>query len=1031
MKAQQRKPLVAIIMNKIIFTKVFRLGALFLMLGGFCTAQAQLVADGGSATNSGTFNSVFDLIVGNVGPNTTLAITGGGSVTAGNVLTGASSAASTNNLIVVSGAGSKLTTPGGGSVFRTGNASAFNRLLVSGGGAVTTGFGVIGFPAAASNNSALVTDSGSAWTNNVLYVGENGSGNSLTITNAGIVVANFSTIGVVAGASNNTALVTGANSLWSTAFTVNVGDGGGGSQLRVNSAGTVAATGLVLGSQASSGGNFLGVDGGNVRDTNAAGNAVLDVRRGGVTFNSGNITADNLLVTNAAGSFTFNGGALVTRTATINNGQDFAVGANVVTNAGTAFANNTLINIPIPSAETFGPASPYPSVINVTNVAGNITKLTVTFSNLSHTFPLDIDALLVGPAGQKVMLMSDTGGNYPGVANVTLTFDDAATNGLPAENFLTGTYRPTDYAVGDVFPAPAPSGPYSTALSDFSGSSPNGNWSLYIFDDFNGDVGSLDGWSLNFTTTTPATWDVHSNTAPTVVGNNLIIGSSAANATLLVTNGATLSVGSSLGFGNISRLGANASSSNNLAVIANPGSLWNNTAAIFVGANGSFNTLLITNGGRVVNFACLIGYNSGANNNQVTVSDPNSEWNNSGNLFVGASGSFNKFLITNGGRAVQAISVIGSLSGANSNQVTVTGVNSVWNSSSSLSISQSGSFNTLLITNGGAVEAANAYVGQFAGSGNLLSVGNGTFTVTNATSDAVLDVRRGSAVFNGGNITADQLVLNNDTGSPDALGTFTFNTGTLNARAATVANGSLFTVGNGSSPATYNMSGSITNRHSFADGFNVPANATLTGNGTITGTLVISSGGTLSPGASIGKIIMNDAPYLLGTVAMEISKTGSTLTNDQIQVTGPFVAGGALTVSKIGATALASGDSFKLFNAGSYFGSFSSITLPSLAPGLSWTNTLSLDGTIAVTGTAIVLPPAISSVTKNGTNLSFNVTGGAAGGSWNLLTSTNVALPLTSWITNNSGVFDGAGNVNFTNGINPTEPQRFFRLKTP
>ena len=164
---------------------------------------------------------------------------------------------------------------------------------------------------------------------------------------------------------------------------------------------------------------------------------------------------------------------------------------------------------------------------------------------------------------------------------------------------------------------------------------------------------------------------------------------------------------------------------------------------------------------------------------------------------------------------------------------------------------------------------------------------------------------------------------------------------------------------------------------------------------------------------------------------MEISKNGSTLTNDQIQVAGPFVYGGTLTVTKLGATALASGDSFKLFNAGNYLGSFSSITLPSLVPGLSWTNTLSLNGTIAVTGTAIVPPPSISSLTKTGTNLIFNLTGGTANGSWNLLTSTNAALPLASWITNRTGVFDGAGNVNFTNGIIATEPRRFFRIKTP
>ena len=86
------------------------------------------------------------------------------------------------------------------------------------------------------------------------------------------------------------------------------------------------------------------------------------------------------------------------------------------------------------------------------------------------------------------------------------------------------------------------------------------------------------------------------------------------------------------------------------------------------------------------------------------------------------------------------------------------------------------------------------------------------------------------------------------------------------------------------------------------------------------------------------------------------------------------------------------------------------------------------NGSIAVVNKAA---PRIGGLAKSGTNLIFNVTGGLPGDPWNVLTSTNVALPLASWTTNQSGVFDWLGNVTVTNGISLAEPQRFFLINTP
>jgi subtilisin family serine protease/subtilisin-like proprotein convertase family protein len=171
---------------------------------------------------------------------------------------------------------------------------------------------------------------------------------------------------------------------------------------------------------------------------------------------------------------------------------------NSPTASGTAsFYSPTAITIP-----DSGAATPYPSAINVSGMSGTISKVTVTLRNMTHEWARDVDILLVSPTGQNVILMSDVGGGYA-LNNVTLTVSDDASATFPAPGqILSGTYQPRDYEPGDVFPAPAPAGPYATAMSAFNGQSPNGAWSLYVFDDGANDQGVITGgWGLTVTTT--------------------------------------------------------------------------------------------------------------------------------------------------------------------------------------------------------------------------------------------------------------------------------------------------------------------------------------------------------------------------------------------------------------------------------------------------------------------------------------------------------------------------------------------------
>ncbi|MGI8966558.1 MAG: hypothetical protein ACR2H1_10790 [Limisphaerales bacterium] len=156
-------------------------------------------------------------------------------------------------------------------------------------------------------------------------------------------------------------------------------------------------------------------------------------------------------------------------------------------------------------------ASPYPSSILVSNLIGNVVKVTATLKGFTHNYPGDVDILLDGPLDPSfiipsLILMSDAGG-APSVTNLTFTFDDSAAVRMPEEDPLTnGTFLPSNFGLGsDTFPLPAPIPSSATNLSIFNGKNPNGRWDLCVVDDTASDAGQIaNGWSLNITTEIPA-----------------------------------------------------------------------------------------------------------------------------------------------------------------------------------------------------------------------------------------------------------------------------------------------------------------------------------------------------------------------------------------------------------------------------------------------------------------------------------------------------------------------------------------------
>lgn len=130
-------------------------------------------------------------------------------------------------------------------------------------------------------------------------------------------------------------------------------------------------------------------------------------------------------------------------------------------------------------------------------------------------------------------------------------------------------------------------------------------------------------------------------------------------------------------------------------------------------------------------------------------------------------------------------------------------------------------------------------------------------------------------------------------------------------------------------------------------------------------------------------------------------------------------------VTNVGPT-LHVGDTFTLLNAPSLNGAFA-LVLPAV---YTWdTANLLVNGTITVTG---VYQPVISGVDFSALqsgSITLNATNGYPNNTFEVLSSTNVALPLANWspvVTNN---LDGSGNFTGSIPVDPTIPQQYLLLQ--
>jgi T5SS/PEP-CTERM-associated repeat protein len=143
-------------------------------------------------------------------------------------------------------------------------------LLIQNAGVLSNRTGYLGYEASSSNNSVVVAGLGSIWGQPLdlydegfyVFIGYSGPGNSLVISNGGLVQCGHmygSYLGYNSSSSNNTMLVTGTGSVWSNGGLF-VGYSGGGNSLIISNGGQVVGAGYI-GNNPSSGDNNVVVTG--------------------------------------------------------------------------------------------------------------------------------------------------------------------------------------------------------------------------------------------------------------------------------------------------------------------------------------------------------------------------------------------------------------------------------------------------------------------------------------------------------------------------------------------------------------------------------------------------------------------------------------------------------------------------------------------------------------------------------------------------------------------------------------------------
>ncbi|MEY3480201.1 MAG: hypothetical protein RIQ71_976 [Verrucomicrobiota bacterium] len=658
-----------------------------------------------------------------------------------------------------------------------------------------------------TNNVLNVSGSGALLTNtDDFYVGFNGSGNSLVISNGGQVYCVNGNLGWSENASNNSALVTGTNSKWTVGSYLYVGGrasqisvGPIGNRLVVSNGGQVDASLLMLGYFNSNNsvlvtGSGSSLQTGGIRiggDVSYTINNSLVISNGGRVSSGyayiGNWSSNNTVLVTGTNSVWTNAGEfyvgydsrgkgnrlVISNGATVANGQGIVGGGDFSTSTQLAgdFNNSVLVtgtnSLWISSANlVVGRNSDGNSLTLADGASVTVgTNLTINQYYRNTNGFAQTGSLVLVQSGR----LSVTNGQINfGAGLGTLRVD----GGTVEVKQLLATTPITPSA--QIFPAERV-GSYvllnsgtiisgATTISNETGNSDNRTF--YI----GGNTGS--GASFVAKGGTHTFWA------------NVAVGDSGSSNSLVITNGAEVFLksrpdpnsGSSGGTNFVIGV-ATGAANNSVSISSGRFVMTNGTFEIGRAGSGALNvtggsvevkTLLATNGTNSVialNGGSIVSQSTTVSNGtNFVIGDTGSgasfianggAHNLASSTVVGNSGRSNNLIISNGGRVTISEGSIGFTTNSSSNSILVTGTGSLLTNSGALSVGYQGSSNSLVISNAGVASSANGNIGSATNSsGNSALVAGANSLWTNSQNLRVGYEGRGNSlvISNGGRV---------------------------------------------------------------------------------------------------------------------------------------------------------------------------------------------------------------------------------------------------------------------------------------
>jgi len=200
----------------------------------------------------------------------------------------------------------------------------------------------------------------------------------------------------------------------------------------------------------------------------------------------------------------------------------------------------------------------------------------------------------------------------------------------------------------------------------------------------------------------------------------------------------------------------------------------------------------------------------------------------------------------------------------------------------------------------------------------------------------------------------------------------------------------------------------------------VATGATLSGTGTIAGSVIVDANGTFAPNNPSGILSIGGDLNLDTTANLQFTLGAS---SSSANVAGNLALAGNLSVTA--GPGFAPG-TYTLFN---YSGALnlSGLTIASAPASYNYTISTSTAGKIQL----IVSGLQFTHTTVTSGQLILSGSGGPTNGTYYILGSTNLALPLNQWPPIATNHFDATGNFLFTNALDSLTPHEYYLLELP